>query len=620
MSRLRWYIDRLKAMSLPEISWRVRQNFVSRSERFRFSHPCAVSSRLFWNTGKDSRFDVSRLGMNLDNTSSSLKTDIHLLGPAVYEHYINNWHAGFNTESQWPLIPSASLRYKQRDDIGDARMNWELNRHHQSVLLARNYFVTRDEASLDSLQKIINDWNEKNPFLYGISWTSVMEIAIRAISWIYTLAFLKAAGVNDSKLISGLETSILNCINYISRHYSRYSSANNHLLVEMTAVGIAGYVFDIPRWRNLAINTLTEQLPLQTFPDGVNREASLHYHSFALESYLLMARVMQANGDELPPSWSPMLDRMARFLATSMISDNHAIEFGDNDEGKILDLEGGSDFNHYVTVLQLASLVLSRRYHSFSVICENVNWLFPAKEIDAVRNLPLVDTSESRTFPDGGYSFLRSRDNRTVVAVDHAPLGFGSIAAHGHDDALSFQLYHDGKPVLGDPGTGIYHCNLPLRNRLRDSLHHNTVTINNLGGAEMLGAFLWGRHPSTSLFISDLAPEIDTVIADTTGLSGLRHRRKFTFDKLTPALIIDDDFEHDCDWTATFICAPGINITLDGNTARLSDLFTISTSSGIMTVEQGEYSPHYGIVTPAPILRITGKGNCNSTIIQPIKP
>ncbi|MDE6368719.1 MAG: heparinase II/III family protein, partial [Muribaculaceae bacterium] len=472
-------------------------------------------------------------------------------------------------------------------------------------------------AVLHAFRDIFYDWNEKNPFLYGISWTSVMEVAIRAISQMYALAFLSAAQISDKQLIDQLETSIINCINYITRHYSRYSSANNHLLVEMTAIGLAGYTFDIPKWRKLAVETLTEQLHLQTYPDGVNREVSLHYHSFAMEAYLLLANVMLAAGEELPTQWQPMLDKMATFLASSMVDDKTAIEFGDSDEGKIIDLQGGRDFNHYEYVLQLASFITRKRYHSFSTISESIYWLYPDHIINKTKELPLVDVVQSKTFTEGGYSFLRSRDNRTIVAIDHAALGFGTIAAHGHDDALSFQLYRDGKPIFGDPGTGIYHCNLPLRNRLRDARHHSTVTINGRVNAEMRGAFLWGRKPMTSLYISELTPDVDTIIADTIGLSGIKHRRKFTFDKISSTLIIDDEFEQVCDWVETFVIAPGVDVDINGNRAELSQGLTLSSAEGKLSVHDGEYSQSYGCLTRCNILTTTGHGKSNTIIIEP---
>jgi hypothetical protein len=45
---------------------------------------------------------------------------------------------------------------------------------------------------------------------------------------------------------------------------------------------------------------------------------------------------------------------------------------------------------------------------------------------------------------------------------DAAPLGFLSIAAHGHADALSFILHVDGSPILVDPGMFTYHTHKEL--------------------------------------------------------------------------------------------------------------------------------------------------------------
>ena len=599
-----------------EIAWRISQKTRSEIEQFRFSAFRSVSSDRFWNTGRHAHFNHKSLGINFDNIVSFHNTEIKLLGTYPYREYAFKWHAGFNTDSEWQLISSSKLRYKQRDDIGDARLNWELNRHHQLALLAKEYYISRNPEILDLFRKTFDTWNEQNPFLHGISWTSVMEVAIRAISQIYALAFIHASDVEDMKLTHELETSIINCINYIMRHYSRYSSANNHLLVEMAAIGIAGYAFDVQKWKNVAVETLSVQLPLQTYPDGVNREVSLHYHSFAMEAYLILTHVMQSAGSQLPRHWIPMLDKMASFLATSMVDDDKAIEFGDNDEGKILDLQGGDNFSHYAYILQLSSLITGKRYHSFATVAENINWLFSDSIIDNIKQQPLVNLTQSRTFADGGYSILRSNDNKTIVAIDHATHGFGSIAAHGHDDALSFQMYRDGKPIFGDPGTGVYHCNLSLRNRLRDVRHHSTIMINGKDNAEMLGAFLWGQKPVTSLYISELLNDVDTIIADSTGMSGIRHRRKFTFDKISTTLIIDDEFDSECDWVASFVLAPGIHADIKENCAVLSGGLSLSTSTGTLSAHEGEYSESYGTLNRCTILTVSGHGVSNTIVIE----
>jgi hypothetical protein len=58
---------------------------------------------------------------------------------------------------------------------------------------------------------------------------------------------------------------------------------------------------------------------------------------------------------------------------------------------------------------------------------------------------------------------VRSADTTSAGApeiwcrCDHGPLGFLSVAAHGHADALSLEVRCGGVDVLADPGTYCYH-------------------------------------------------------------------------------------------------------------------------------------------------------------------
>ena len=277
MADFAWLVRRLKAMSVPEVVWRLSQKAIQKSEENRFkSRKTAVTEILLNEKLSALQLDADRMHLNWDNQHYSLNTEIPLLGGYDYEIYKKQWNGGFQTEHEWPEIFSYALEYKQRDDIGDARINWELNRHFQVALLAKDYAASGDSKFLSELVDLFEDWNMKNPFLWGISWTSVMEIAIRCSN--YAWCFLKKAGAPD-KLLVQLQTGIFNMTDYIARHYSRYSSANNHLIVEAYAIGQTGVLCDYKPWIDLAVNILTRELHLQNYSDGVNKELSLHYQS-----------------------------------------------------------------------------------------------------------------------------------------------------------------------------------------------------------------------------------------------------------------------------------------------------------------------------------------------------
>ena len=49
------------------------------------------------------------------------------------------------------------------------------------------------------------------------------------------------------------------------------------------------------------------------------------------------------------------------------------------------------------------------------------------------------------------------RRGRHRITMDVGPLGYPSIAAHGHADALAVTVSDGGRDLIGDPGTGSYY-------------------------------------------------------------------------------------------------------------------------------------------------------------------
>lgn len=498
MSKAAWFYHRLRAMSIPEVGWRAEQRLLQEQEKKRFgAGKLPVTDHVFNPALAGLQCDPRRLHLNLSNPDYSLKTEIPLLGDYPYSEYKTRWHAGFQTENDWPLSFCYDLDYKQRDDVGDARTNWELNKHFQFVLLAKNYRASGDRRYLEELETLFEDWNRRNPFLWGISWTSIMEFGIRCSNWCYTYCFLKGLEGTDG-LCEKLRVGILNMADYVSRHYSRYSSANNHLIVEIYSVCQVGILFGYPAWEKLGVDIITRELPRQNYPDGVNRELALHYQSFCMEPIGLLMRLLVKNGREVPQLWRDVLPAMCGYVADCRGSFGEVAAFGDSDGGKIVDLEGGYD--HIAFTQALFSCLLDRRYAAPEELeLETLRWLFTPEELAAAVGKPAFPRRQFACYRIGGNTMLHSRDGRILIGMDHAALGFGHIAAHGHADALSFQLLADGVPVFADPGTYIYHCDLEARNLYRRTENHNTVCVGDKDQSEMLGAFLWGRKANCRL-------------------------------------------------------------------------------------------------------------------------
>lgn len=600
MGKLSWYYNRLKAMNFREVAWRVDQKRLQMQEKKAYGNAeVNVGGNVFDGKLESLIFKADCLGINFDNLHYSTETSIHLLkGP---DH------------GRWPKTFSYSLDYKQKDELGDARTNWEKNRHFDWALIAKAYYVSGDGKLLKELDNKVKVWMEENPFLHGISWTSAMEFAIRSINWMYALAFIRKSGKDLPQLRNG----ILNITDYLTKHYSRFSSANNHLLVEATAIGLAGYAFDYEQWKRLAIKILSEELHNQNYRDGVNKELSLHYQTFGMEAYCLLAHTMKANGDKVPSEWADMLSLQGEYVAHCCWREKTVMEFGDDDEGKIIDLRGG-DWHNFNYILQLTSMVTGRRFASFNEVEENISWLYAEDCINKIKAQQIYDNTYSRCFDIGGNTFMRDSSDRILIGIDHAELGFGTIAAHGHADALSVQMTVDGKVILADPGTYIYHCNLPMRNEFRKTINHNTVAMVDDNGtaveqSQMLGAFLWGKRAHSTLEHWQSDSSHDVLTASHDGYMPIRHQRTVELigkDTSTPILRVKDAISGG-KWVATWMIGKNCDVSIEDDKYIISNdiqivVLTVNTATDNIRIEDVEISEGYGTKCSSKAIRIYG--------------
>ena len=98
-------------------------------------------------------------------------------------------------------------------------------------------------------------------------------------------------------------------------------------------------------------------------------------------------------------------------------------------------------------------------------------------------------------FADTGYAVLRTP--RLWLAFDCGQPSPPYLPAHAHADALSFQLWVDGSPVVVDPGTFTYEPGAQ-RDWFRGTRAHSTVAVDG-DQFELWGAFRSGPLPRVEL-------------------------------------------------------------------------------------------------------------------------
>ncbi|MCS7066609.1 MAG: hypothetical protein NZL85_10125, partial [Fimbriimonadales bacterium] len=177
-----------------------------------------------------------------------------------YEVHLDNpprWNRNYLLGKAWMDAPAKAIDYRRIDVAGGVKYVWELSRHQPILRLAQAYALTGDSCYAETCLRWWLDWIERNPRGWGIHWTSALEHAIRVFVWLYTLRLL-ATSPHDSLShttaeVAKLLGAILQHGEYIERHLSPGSSANNHLIGEAAALAFAGSLLpDCPtarRWR-----------------------------------------------------------------------------------------------------------------------------------------------------------------------------------------------------------------------------------------------------------------------------------------------------------------------------------------------------------------------------------
>ncbi|HIP96579.1 MAG TPA: hypothetical protein EYH32_05115, partial [Anaerolineae bacterium] len=151
-----------------------------------------------------------------------------------------DWHRDPRTGYRWPRTFYADVPLGGLPDGVDVKYVWELARHQYAVELARAWLFGHGQQYASRARELILDWIDQNPLYEGVHWTSALEVAMRAISWIWTLATLADwDGWQDADL-QRIAASLADHATYLEHHLSLYSSPYNHLIGEATALYLIG--------------------------------------------------------------------------------------------------------------------------------------------------------------------------------------------------------------------------------------------------------------------------------------------------------------------------------------------------------------------------------------------
>ncbi len=404
------------------------------------------------------------------------------------------WRFDPVTGTLWPGAKTYTfaIDFRHSNRRGDIKYVWEANRLQQLPVLAAHLVLTGDDRARTAIEAAIGSWHSANPPFRGVCWASGIEVALRAVSLIVTLDL--AGERLDPQTRRRVGEILAASAYWLARFPSAFSSANNHLVAELageTLVGLAlGMKSDAPR------KALFAEAGKQILADGTGTEQSPTYAAFTAELILLCAAASDAAGAPLPEHAAA---RLAAFAdAVDWLPSK--VSYGDDDEGRALTPGNEQDY-----VSSVASAIRGFfRQPGGMPAPDDFRAIFFGTPVESMpRAIGL------KTFKDGGLSVWRGEmDGRLVeLTFDHGPLGYLSIAAHGHADALSLALSVDGEPVLVDPGTWLYGSGGVWRDWFRSTPAHNTLNIDGNSQSIISGKFNWSHKATATLERTEPEPD-----------------------------------------------------------------------------------------------------------------
>jgi Heparinase II/III-like protein/Heparinase II/III N-terminus len=554
-----------------------------------------------WLTRLPHEFDIERYRRAADRILDGMFDVFALRGAQL--GFPPRWNVDPRTGIEAPLVFGKDLNYRDPALVGDIKYLWEPNRHLELVTLAQAWHLTREERYALGCRTLLDSWFSQCPYPRGVNWCVSLEHAVRLVNWSFAWFLLggEAAVIFEGEAGQAfrqrwLESIYQHC-HFIPRHWSRHSSANNHLLGEATGLFVGALTWPLWResaeWTRQARAELEREALAQTFADGVNKEQAIWYHHAVADMMLVAGLVARANDSDFGKEYWGRLEVMLEFVASVMDVGGNVPLIGDADEGVLVRFapeQGGTgpgvgapaaDADVFRSLLATGAVLFERPAlkAKSGVFDDKSRWLLgdagaaAYARIDASRAFPV-----RRAFPEGGY-FILGEDFETPrevrLVADAGPLGYLAIAAHGHADALAFTLSVGGKPILVDPGTFSY-SSQPWRRYFRSTAAHNTVVVDDQDQSDYGGSFLWLEHANAVVETFRASGDEQTLTAHHDGYRRLsdpvRHRRTWRYTAGIASLAVTDELA--CSGAHSIAIywhfAPECTVVVEGNSVIAS--------------------------------------------------
>jgi len=274
-----------------------------------------------------------------------------------------DWHLDFKSGFRWDpkTYYLGTGKHVTLNDPSDVKVPWELSRCQHFIALGKAYWYNKESKMQNAKCKNdeekyarefvnqIESWIAQNPVELGVNWACTMDVAIRAVNWIWGYYFF----CNSETLTKDFKIKFFKSLFLHGRHIINNLEfgriRGNHYLSDIVGLIYLGIFFQETKegkqWLQKGLTALKEEMKFQVYLDGVDFEGSISYHRLVTELFLSATLLCLKNGIDFPPWYMDRLEKMIEFVMYYTKPDGTAPQIGDNDDGRLHILSNYGNWN-----------------------------------------------------------------------------------------------------------------------------------------------------------------------------------------------------------------------------------------------------------------------------------
>ena len=423
------------------------------------------------------------------------------------------WHCDFNSGYSWdsnllyldiPLNPVPGV---------DIKVPRELSRFQH---IGEIFFADKIKSSNEFFLQIA-DWISANPLGRGVNWACTMDVAIRAVNWIWGLRFFARQLDQYPHLKKIIFNSLVEHGQHIFNNLEYYEeNTGNHYLSNITGLlyisaVIPGYKYS-DLWMRFSLQEIVSEMDREVYDDGYSHEASTHYHRLVTELFLSSALIVEKLTNErkksltklnirdhkVKPKLKSLKESKLNFTSSGsafpieffsklklMIELTHTItkpnglvpQIGDNDSARLHKLvpSQNRDIRDHGHLLSVGSKLFKNISFKTEDFLTNLEADILAGDMQVFKDIASGEFTDRKLFKNAGIGLLKN--NSAFLVVSCGTNGQNKMGGHCHNDKNSFELNVNGSDFIVDGGCPYYTSNPDLRNQYRSTFAHSTLAI-----------------------------------------------------------------------------------------------------------------------------------------------